>query len=133
MLKLKRKLAEFAGFKQADIKKHYYFEVGGERLPKWIEPGRDWHIKLPDFPESLDACFKWPVPKVIDKLMAEQECSSDLAYAILFKKWLQELELIIPEAALALCLAIEKLIDKEEAHVKSNQESTTQESLQDTD
>ena len=65
------------------------------------------------FTQSLDACFKWLVPKVIDTLMAEQECSSDLAYAILFNRWLLELQLIIPESALALCLAIEKLIDGE--------------------
>ena len=51
--------------------------------------------------------------KAIDKIMADQQCSSDVAYAILFKKWLQELELIIPKAAPALCLAIEKLIDGE--------------------
>ena len=63
--------------------------------------------------QSLDACFKWLVPKAIDRIMTEQECSSDLAYAILFKKWLQELELDIPQHAPTLCLAIEKLIDKE--------------------
>jgi hypothetical protein len=61
------------------------------------------------FTQSLNACFKWLVPKAIEKVMAEQECSSDVAYTILFKKWLQELELIIPNAALALCLAIMKL------------------------
>ncbi|KKM22871.1 hypothetical protein LCGC14_1620920 [marine sediment metagenome] len=42
---LNRKLAEWAGFTEADIKKHYYFEIGGERLPKWQELGREWHIK----------------------------------------------------------------------------------------
>ena len=62
-----------------------------------------------NFTQSLDACFKWLVPIAIDKIMAEQECSSDVAYAVLFKKWLQELELIIPKAALALCKTIEKL------------------------
>ncbi len=45
---------------------------------------------------DLNSLFCHTVPKVIDKIMAEQECSSDLAYAILFKKWLQKLELDIP-------------------------------------
>ena len=45
---------------------------------------------------DLNSLFKYAVPIAIDKIMAEQECSSDLAYWILFKKWLQELELDIP-------------------------------------
>ena len=45
---------------------------------------------------DLNNLFKYAVPKAIDKIMAGQECSSDLAYAILFKKWLQKLELDIP-------------------------------------
>ncbi len=47
-------------------------------------------------PIDLDNLFQYAMPKVIEMIMAEQECSSDLAYAILFKKWLQKLELDIP-------------------------------------
>lgn len=115
---LNQKLAEWAGFKEADIKKHYYWDIRGERKAKWQEPDNEWHIKIPRFTQSLDACFKWLVPKCIDKIMSKQECSSDLAYAILFKKWLQELELDIHYVALALCLAIDKVIDKEELNGK---------------
>ena len=60
---------------------------------------------------SLDFCFKWLVPLIIGKIMVEQGCSSDVALAILFKKWLQELELNMTQPATTLCLAIKKLGD----------------------
>jgi hypothetical protein len=41
--------------------------------------------------------------------MSEQECSSDLAYAILFKKWLQKLELDIPNHEGTLYWTIEEI------------------------
>lgn len=103
---LNRKLAEWAGFTESDIKRHYYFEIGGGKRAKWREPSTEWHIKLPTFAQSLDACFKWLVPKAIDRIMAEQECGRNVAYAILFKKWFAELELNMAQPALALCLAI---------------------------
>ncbi len=114
---LNRKLAEFAGIKVLGV-----VLAGEPRGSLWPEidmtgfavyPNETRARTLCNFPEDETACFKWLVPLAIDKIMAEQECSSDVAYAILFKKWLQELELIIPEAALALCLAIEKLIDQQ--------------------
>ena len=62
---------------------------------------------MPIFPElTLNNLFKIAVPKAIDKIMAQRECSSDLAYAILFKKWLQKLELDIPNYEDALFWAI---------------------------
>ncbi|MEE9304590.1 MAG: hypothetical protein V3U84_12510 [Thiotrichaceae bacterium] len=57
-------------------------------------------------PIDLNNLFKYAVPKAIDKIMAEQECSSDLAYSILFKKWLQKLECDIPNHARTLFWAI---------------------------
>ena len=55
---------------------------------------------------DLNNLFKYAAPKAIDRIMAGQECSSDVAYAILFKKWLQELELDMTHPALALFWAI---------------------------
>lgn len=109
---LNTKLAEWAGIECRKVKIHDK-QIGGEF------EGFDWEKEMYIFPDgsmskelnftqSLSACFEWLVPLVIDKIMGEQGCSSDVAYAILFKKWLQELELIIPDAALALCLAISK-------------------------
>ena len=60
----------------------------------WEYEGKYVSTIIPD--THLNNLFKYAVPKAIDKIMAEQECSSDLAYAILFKKWLQKLELDIP-------------------------------------
>ena len=109
---LKEKLAKWAGL---DIL-HIFSSCGVDGIVVCercgaTKPALNKYCSIPDFTHSLDACFKWLVPPAIDRIMAEQECSSDIAYAILFKKWLQELELIIPKAALALCLAIKKLID----------------------
>jgi len=59
---------------------------------------------------SLDNLFKHAVPKVIDKIMAEYECSSDFAYASLFKRWLVELELDIPNADTALFKVVYKVL-----------------------
>ena len=108
---LNEKLAKWAGFQEQTNRWHFEFT---KKVLDWLFPTPSCHIgKLPNFTQSLDACFEWLVPEVIDMIMAEQECSSDLAYAILFKKWLQELELDIPNYAPTLCLAIEKLIDSE--------------------
>ena len=113
---LNKKLGEGVGFRyQATIE----LEHNICRQEGWIYPDGSMGntpetlFNLPNFIQSLDACFKHLVPLAIDIIMAKQECSSDFAYATLFKKWLQELELIIPEAALALCLAIEKVISND--------------------
>ena len=115
---LNKKIAEFGGFCWHDLTSI----VGGVGVCKkcgllcgyvWSgDEEEDDKIHVPDFPNDLNACFKYIVPKWIDIIMAEQECSSDLAYAILFKKWLQELELNISHAAPAFCKAVEKLIDR---------------------
>ena len=59
---------------------------------------------------DLNSLFKYAVPIAIDKIMAENEYSSDLTYEILFKRWLQELALIIPEADTALFLVLEEVL-----------------------
>ena len=61
---------------------------------------------------DLNNLFRYAVPVFIKKIMAEQECSSDVAYAILFKKWLQKLELDIPNHEGTLFWAIWEVIKK---------------------
>ena len=55
-----------------------------------------YNVPYPPQDADLNNLFKYAVPKVIDKIMAEQGCSSDVAYDILFDKWLQKLQLDIP-------------------------------------
>lgn len=96
---LNKKLAEWAGFK--------------EKGTGYVWPDRRFD-KVPDFTESLDACFRWLVPK-LHQVTIIQEFNSE-AYAdvviqpeyeyLHYKEWAET-------PALALCLAIEQLIDKE--------------------
>ena len=121
------------------------YEELNKKLAEWLEEDKDvflfWrnestlevhpHLR-PNFPESLDACFKWLVPKVVNfkslghpftvKIVSgwgeiHGEYGAEITnptcwkeghhtprYALEFNK----------NPALALCLAIEKLIDKEE-------------------
>ena len=64
---------------------------------------------LPD--PDLNNLFRLAVPVAIEKIMTEQECSSDAAYAILFQKWLQKLELDIPNYEGTLFWAIWEVIN----------------------
>lgn len=99
-------IAKWCGFKHNPLAKQ------DPLCGHWLEPDGRPRYMLPDFTTDLNALFKYAVPKWIGKIMTEQECSSDLAYAILFKKWLQELELNIPHATMALCKALLMLIGK---------------------
>ena len=118
MEELNKKLAEWAGFRPTTLEgwEGYY------KAPEGVQVA--WTCCKPSFTESLDACFKWLVPK-LDK---------DYAYVLLQDKsggqhyWVCE---IYPDClltrkgyqalsgetsktpALALCKAIEKLIDEE--------------------
>ena len=86
------------------------------RRTKWIEVDEEYDIEVIPNTESLEFfgyLFEYAVPVWIDKIMAEQGCSSDLAYAIMFKKWLEELELDIPHAAETLFRAIYKALGGE--------------------
>jgi len=57
---------------------------------------------LPNFTESIDASFKWLVPKYVSEL-------GTMPY--LFSRWLELIERGV-EPAPALCLVLEKLIDE---------------------
>lgn len=117
MNELNKKLLEFAGFKEADIKKHYYFELGGERRAKWIEPDTDYHIKPPDFTSptwGIAYCFKWLVPKLfavdIHTIWTSTETVYEAYMAVAHKDSDNDYRATELTPALALCLAIEKLI-----------------------
>jgi len=70
---------------------------------------------VPDFHESLDACFYWLVPKAV-KLLADSDLSTDKEGMVkLFDLWLEEFWTARQapiSLALALSLTIEKLIDE---------------------
>jgi len=74
----------------------------------WKYPTKYPHSQSSKTPPklTLDNLFRWAIPLAIDKIMAEHECSSDIAYAILFKHWLEELQLDIPHAANTLFLVV---------------------------
>ena len=119
MNELNKKLAEWAGFGWERTKRNTLDCFGRETdLRKWRHASMDEGIgymtdACPNFTESLDACFKWLVPKVTREL-ADIDLSTDReAMYKLFSLWIEEFWL--PRAqpislALALCLAIEKLI-----------------------
>jgi len=125
---LNRKLAEWAGF---ELHKGPYYEtrIASDGQDRWLEEtrhtqywriGNEAHLELPNFTSSLDACFKWLVPKLnpIENLMLFRFIPT------ISGKWYCRIERIggevlgethdfVEEPALALCKAIEQLIDKE--------------------
>ena len=78
----------------------------------WIYPNGSKQKDPP--PIDLNSLFKYAVPKAIDKIMLPQEqgCSCEIAYAIIFKKWLQYLELDIPNHVTTLFWVIWGVIKK---------------------
>ena len=77
----------------------------------WEKCGFNIHPTQFVFPViDLNNLFRWAVPLAVDKIMVEQDCSSELAYAILFKKWLQQLELNIPHATDSLFRALQEVL-----------------------
>ena len=89
-----------------------------------LYPGETVARRLCDFPSDLNACFKWLVPKLKEK-------SSDVCIYFAISEddtvWTCEIEIsrykgesraaieetVAETPALALCVAIEQLIDKE--------------------
>jgi len=109
--KLNRKLAEWAGFKFVDSSKK---DVTLYELAGILNKGR------PDFTQSLDACFEWLVPKLDYPLLLSSSIGTDkiTRYACLIEVYdvhpTEYSVVSIETPALALCLAIERLIDKEQ-------------------
>ena len=108
---LDEKLAKWAGFVY-DPPNEKARGYGLKPCGMWIAPDGNFDSELPDFVNSLDDCFEWLVPKlwaiqlsVINTMgdrasMAMVDLDGDL-FASDFAK----------TPALALCKAIEKVID----------------------
>jgi len=98
---LNKKLAEWAGLPYKPVDFGLPYNEGG--------------YDLPDFTQSLDACFKWLVPKIAREV-ADIDLSTDReAMYKLFSLWIELFWTLREQPislALALCLAIEKLVDK---------------------
>ena len=118
---LNKKLAERSGFKAVyddipvDSSLHWDMVFAPEdgETPALFRVGR-----LPDFTQSTDATLKWLVPLSLDILIKQDYCPPIMK---LFQLWYDELVSLTgdssntEQAAFALCLAIEKIIDKESA------------------
>ncbi len=96
--KLNKKLAEWLGF-----------EIPDKDIPEVIKRNGRYGI-CPDFTNSLDECFKWLVPKLGREIrMYYSPYSGRTSFIVDSKKF----EWGDKNSALDLCLAIEKLIDRE--------------------
>jgi len=119
--RLNEKLARWAGLKVELASDEHYHWFDGEEIcsPTVIEDG----VEYIPFTDSLDACIEWLVPKLHD-LRIYWELHQGVGYCPMAKlfwnekafwkftnlKWIFMSE---ETPALALCLAIEKLIDKD--------------------
>ena len=119
-VELNEKLAKWAGFKQSDKagKSDWHYGGGGKRIPNWHTPDGyptvSWvgHGSLPRFTDSLDLCFRWLVPKCGHVGLSTAGGNFDVTV------WAKDADseyegIMVRETtpALALCKAIEKLID----------------------
>lgn len=123
MDELNRKLAEWAGFqyKECTIDNGPIWSNYVKAM-RWYRPNHQIGIDSvsehsPNFTHSLDACFKWLVPRLLE--LDWLPCISLIDFEHL---WVAELHQDGPEntiwldskaetPALALCKAIEKLVD----------------------
>lgn len=103
---LNKKLAEWVGFhkRQPEISVDW-----------WRPDGQYEGSCLPDFPHSLDACFKWLVPKLNEQALRirliNQPVGGNTFFCAIGGKHLAHGWAEAETLAIALCLAIEKLID----------------------
>ena len=107
---LNKKLLYFAGLHRNEPTGGFWWDAEGNLIFDFHKPDER------GFTESLDACFKLLVPKVARKL-ANIDLSTDReAMYKLFSLWIEGFWLPREQPislALALCLAIENLIDGE--------------------
>lgn len=96
---LNKKLAEWAGVEEQKVYVPDPMDYPDHKLILA-------RSSYPDFTHSLDACFKWLVPK------AREELTQDRLYLVLYN-WISSIGYFDgdSESALALCKTIEKLID----------------------
>ncbi|KKM93253.1 hypothetical protein LCGC14_1210260 [marine sediment metagenome] len=106
---LNKKLAEWAGFRRIPYQ-------DCEDGKAWGYPDSsewDYERDLPNFTKSLDACFKWLVPKTREKKFMLNLSSGMLVSnttVTLHKSKEETYQGFSEDPALALCKAIEKLI-----------------------
>lgn len=133
--KLNKKLAEWAGFEE----KPNAVSFGTIDWPDYV-----WHDPegnprpdggISNFTQSLDVCFKWLVPKIKSSCLNNYDLSmrgwsdyngKDQGYywnicrddsQVVGMRFVEERIEVAETPALALCLAIEKLIDEGESKV----------------
>lgn len=113
--KLNKKLAEWAGFAYQEEMVSIKDEIHDASTPRlvraWVSPIGFLQRWPPNFIQSLDACFRWLVPKldgvgVVDGLKYGYFLGTASKNGNFYQHEAQS-------PALALCLAIEKLIDSE--------------------
>lgn len=106
MNELNKKLAEWAGlFPQPD------WRIWCNEVDKYYDCEVNLFTYPPYFTHSLDACFKWLVPKLYHTSLSRSDDSIYIAEASLYENDLTQEAYYEGNPALALCLAIEKLID----------------------
>jgi len=112
---LNEKLAKWAGFV-----KHENEAYPDRVWTEWTHPdGKGWTREL-NFTKSLDACVKWLVPKIHAYVLQSFSTAHHLHHASVALPYTNIQNIQVFEAnvertenpALALCLAIEKLIDE---------------------
>ena len=114
--KLKRKLAKQSGFKKRWMGCYCSMCEGVYIYPSGEGSKTNDFKDLPDFLNDLNACFKWLVPEAL-KLLTEKGYIPPVIK--LFQLWYDELVSLtgdssgIQQPALALCLAISKLIERD--------------------
>lgn len=105
LVELNKKMLKFAGFKPKSTV-----------IPAWLTPTGEllWDASLlPNFPESLDACFKHFKSKFISMAcgsLYEDNWKGAWAKVITHSRETSSVSEPNIEPALALCLAIEKLL-----------------------
>ena len=97
---LNKKLAEWVGFREQELADLHGRPEGNLG---WYYPNGAWARFIPDFTQSLDACFKWLVPRLSHYRLDKTSPNEHHAYVDRKKSaWAES-------PTLALCLAIEKL------------------------
>ena len=81
----------------------------------WYYNGREYGLTPPGFTKSLDACFKWLMPRLVETIdvfpLNDSKAHRQLATAELLAKCVSDSILFEKETAMEICLAIEKLIE----------------------
>jgi len=126
--KLNEKLAKWAGFRQLPVGKSGFHWERYKRVGNWMPPDKTetWQSKayLPNFTDSFDAYKEWLVPN-LEFVSVEWSCQPSVSregHARAFIRTMANLptqgavggltfKAVGRTQSLALCLAVEKLID----------------------